>query len=57
MSREEIIDKCKHPPERLYSWSAWCGTLCIGCCECGEILKGGVSLDDESQYYEDDEND
>lgn len=31
---------CKHPPHRLYTWHAYDGTLCIGCCECGVALKG-----------------
>jgi len=33
---------CKHPPKRLYSWIAADGTLCVGCCECGAVLAGGV---------------
>lgn len=32
--------KCKHKPQRLFSWIVQCpveGTLlCIGCCDCGE---------------------
>jgi hypothetical protein len=33
---------CEHPPSRLYSWIALDGTLVIGCCDCGHILKGGI---------------
>ena len=33
---------CKHPPERLFAWRAYDDTLCVGCCECGEVLKGGI---------------
>lgn len=34
------MKKCKHKPERLFSWIVQCiieGTvLCVGCCDCGE---------------------
>ena len=33
---------CKHPPTRLYSWFAYDGTLCVGCCDCGEVLAGAA---------------
>lgn len=33
---------CKHPSHRLYCWYAYDGVLCIGCCQCGKVLKGGV---------------
>lgn len=33
--------KCKHPPNRLFCWTAYDGTVCCGCCECGKILSGG----------------
>ncbi len=41
-------NKCKHPPHRLYSWVALDldgkqTILCVGCCECGVILKGGTN--------------
>jgi hypothetical protein len=36
---------CSHPPTRLYSWSAYDGTLCIACCECGKVLKGAITDD------------
>lgn len=36
------MDECKHPPARLYSWTAYDGTLCVGCCWCGKILQGGA---------------
>ena len=35
-------EECKHPPKRLYAWYAYDNTLCIGCCECGKALKGGL---------------
>jgi hypothetical protein len=47
---------CQHPAQRLYSWHAhnvitdkndW---LVIGCCECGEVLKG--STEDYETYLE-----
>jgi hypothetical protein len=31
--------KCKHPPNRLFSWFATDATgkyLCVACCDCGE---------------------
>lgn len=31
---------CKHPPSRLYSWTAFDGVLCVACCECGAVLRG-----------------
>jgi hypothetical protein len=34
--------QCKHPPTRLYAWRAYDNTLCVACCECGEVLKGGA---------------
>ena len=40
--------KCKHPPNRLYSWFASDITkpdgssLVVVCCACGKILKGGA---------------
>jgi hypothetical protein len=33
---------CKHPPQRLWAWTAYDGTLCVACCDCGAILKGEV---------------
>ncbi len=33
---------CPHPPTRLYTWIAFDGVLCVGCCACGTVLKGGV---------------
>lgn len=36
------IKKCKHPSHRLYSWFSKDRVLCVCCCECGEVLKGGV---------------
>lgn len=40
--REAIkyIVECEHPPSRLYSWTAFDKTRCVGCCECGAILAG-----------------
>ena len=38
----KYVSDCKHPPERLYSWTAGDSTLCVGCCVCGEVLTGGV---------------
>ncbi|HDZ27036.1 hypothetical protein LCGC14_1009420 [marine sediment metagenome] len=37
----ESMKQCKHPPKRLFIW--WVGEiLCICCCECGAVLKGGA---------------
>ena len=33
---------CKHPPTRIYTWFAYDGTLCAGCCDCGEVLAGAA---------------
>lgn len=38
---------CPHPPARLYAWYAYDGTLCICCCLCGAVLKGGLALEEE----------
>jgi len=32
---------CQHPAKRLYSWHAYDGSLCVCCCDCGEVLRGG----------------
>jgi len=42
-------NKCKHSPTRYYSWFAYNyktgenDILCVGCCDCGEILAGAVT--------------
>jgi hypothetical protein len=36
---------CPHPPSRLYTWVAGDKTLCVACCECGEVLKGALSVE------------
>jgi len=33
---------CPHPSSRLYAWHAHDGTLCVCCCACGAVLRGGV---------------
>jgi len=33
---------CTHPPARLFSWFAHDGTLCIACCDCGDVLAGAA---------------
>jgi len=38
---------CAHPPARLFSWFAIDGTLCVCCCDCGSVLRGGASIDRE----------
>lgn len=35
-------DNCQHPPARLYAWEAG-GVMCVGCCECGQVLAGAAS--------------
>ena len=42
--KREIVDQetCKHPARRVYTWFAYDGTLCAGCCDCGKVLAGGV---------------
>ena len=48
-SKNNKDNKCKHPPARYYSWFAYNyrtgkkDILCIGCCDCGEILAGAVT--------------
>lgn len=32
---------CQHKAERLYAWTAYDGTACIACNDCGEVLLGG----------------
>lgn len=41
--------KCSHPPSRYYSWFAYDGVLCIGCCDCGDILKGAIEEEVENE--------
>lgn len=38
------MDNCKHPPQRLFSWLTYDNTLCIGCCDCGEVISGAVDV-------------
>lgn len=33
---------CAHPPTRLFSWHAHDNTLCIACCDCGDVLAGAA---------------
>ena len=33
---------CAHPPARLFTWFAHDGTLCIACCDCGDVLAGAA---------------
>jgi hypothetical protein len=39
---EPVAPACKHPPERLYSWTAYDGVVCVSCCECGASLAGSL---------------
>jgi hypothetical protein len=34
---------CVHPSHRVYTWWAVDGRFCAACCDCGEVLQGGVS--------------
>ena len=40
---------CTHPPEKLYTWFARDDNqpsgmmVCVGCCQCGAILRGSTS--------------
>jgi hypothetical protein len=38
---------CPHPPSRLWAWTALDKTLCVCCCECGAVLRGGATLEGE----------
>jgi hypothetical protein len=38
----KYIADCDHPPTRLYSWTASDGVQCVTCCNCGEVLRGGL---------------
>ena len=33
---------CTHPPTRLFTWFAYDSTLCVACCDCGEVLAGAA---------------
>ena len=33
-------ESCKHPPNRVFAWTAYDNTLCSGCCNCGKVLSG-----------------
>lgn len=51
---EEVEQEtCSHPPTRLFAWYANDGTLCVCCCECGAVLKGGAQLENETEEVED----
>lgn len=40
---QEVADTtpCTHPPTRLYCWHVG-DVVCIACCDCGAVLKGGA---------------
>ncbi len=46
MSRVSDLDNCPHPIPRQFAWWAMntdtgkADILCVGCCECGEVLQG-----------------
>jgi hypothetical protein len=35
------VTSCKHPAPRLYTWHIG-RILCVCCCACGAVLKGGA---------------
>lgn len=39
---DERNDRCAHPARRVFGWVAYDGTLCAGCCACGEVLAGAA---------------
>lgn len=46
--QDQALDKrdgadCTHPAKRHFVWKAFDGTLCICCCDCGEVLKGAAA--------------
>jgi hypothetical protein len=48
MKNKRSEDTCKHPAHRIYAWfvpDARTGKdiLCAACCDCGEVLAGGVT--------------
>lgn len=40
---------CKHKPSRIYAWRAYDGTMCVACCDCGEVLTGAASRPTNTQ--------
>lgn len=34
------MSKCNHPPQKLHSWIAYDGRLCVACSACGKVLLG-----------------
>lgn len=53
MAKQHQAQKCKHPPKRQFAWWAFNvktglkDILCVGCCLCGEVIKGGTSGEGE----------
>lgn len=49
MAKQSHPLKCKHPPTRQFAWWAFNfktglkDIFCVGCCLCGEVIKGGAS--------------
>ncbi len=39
--RTQSTKPCTHPPTRIFAWFAN-GVLCVGCCDCGEVLAGAA---------------
>jgi len=44
---------CTHPPARLFAWFAYDGTLCIACCDCGDVLTGAAHLPNATAQADD----
>jgi len=47
MASEDILrtdaeSNCEHTPRRLWAWTAYDGTLCVACCDCGTSLRGAI---------------
>jgi len=36
---EAIQDACKHPPTRIWAWTAYDDSLQAACCDCGKVLS------------------
>jgi len=45
-ARQSAPSGCTHPPQRIYAWWAYDGTLCAACCDCGAVLAGAADADE-----------
>lgn len=49
---ESAEKPCSHPAHRNYAWVASDGVLCVGCCQCGAVLRGASDVQPQAKEEE-----